>query len=157
MAANVNIRLATEADLPELSQVLGRAFADDPVMVTTGGSVTFPRFGNLADRGHTFSVPHKPTGITGTRDSWARRAAPQRPRSFGLKNSRPRGIVPCGIIATMSPAANASSAAWSGASEPVPRSTRMPPMARAKSPTTGASKTSFLPRKRTGRPRLASR
>lgn len=32
MAANVNIRLATEADLPELSQVLGRAFADDPVM-----------------------------------------------------------------------------------------------------------------------------
>ena len=59
--------------------------------------------------------------------------------------------------ATTSPAANASSAAASGSSEPLPRSTRMPPIALANSPTTGASNTSFFPRKRTGRPALAKR
>ena len=41
--------------------------------------------------------------MTGARVSAARRAAPQRPFSFGSKNAAPRGIVPCGMIATRSP------------------------------------------------------
>ena len=40
--------------------------------------------------------------------SAASRAAPQRPLSFGSKNALPRGMVPCGMIATMSPLASAS-------------------------------------------------
>ena len=61
-------------------------------------------------------------------------------------------MVPCGRTITTSPAFSADSAARSDAPEPLPRSTGMPPMARAIVPTTGASKISFLPRKRTGRP-----
>ena len=53
---------------------------------------------------------------------------------------------------TTSPAFKAASAARMGWPDPLPRSTAMPPMARAIIPTTGASKISFLPRKRTGRP-----
>ena len=86
-----------------------------------GGEVMFVKFGNLALRGHTFSVPQMPTGITGARDPWANFAAPHLPFSTGSKNARPRGIVPCGIIATMSPAAIASSAARNGSLLPVPR------------------------------------
>ena len=79
-------------------------------------------------------------------------AAPHRPFSTGSKNAGPRGIVPSGMSATISPASSASAAACSGSSEPVPRSTRMPPIAVAIWPTIGASNTSFLPRKRTERP-----
>ncbi len=120
----------------------------------SGGSVMFITSGKRALRGQTFSVPQSPTGITGTRVWAARRAAPQRPLSSGSKNAGPRGMVPWGMSATSWPADSAAAAASSGSSEPVPRSTRMPPMALAMLPITGASKTSFLPRKRTGRPFL---
>ena len=109
-------------------------------------------FGSRLERGHTRSVPHSPIGMTGAFVSAASRAAPQRPFSSGSKNAGPRGIVPCGMIATTSPPVRASAAACSGSSEPVPRSTRMPPIAVASWPMTGASNTSFLPRKRTVRP-----
>ena len=126
------------------------------LIVTVGGLVTFQMRGSRSDRGHTFSVPHSPMGTTGTFVSAARRAAPQRPFSSGSKNTGPRGMVPWGRIATSSPAARAAAASTSGRSDPVERSTRMPPMARTREPTTGASKTSRLPRKRTARPRRAS-
>ena len=58
------------------------------------------------------------------------------------------------MIATTSPPARASAAASSGSSDPLPRSTRMPPSAVASWPTIGTSNTSFLPRKRTVRPLL---
>ena len=87
---------------------------------TLGGSVTFHRFGILALRGHTFSVPHNPMGITGAPLICARRAAPHRPFSTGSKKARPRGIVPCGIIATISPASSAASASLRGSSLPGP-------------------------------------
>jgi hypothetical protein len=59
------------------------------------------------------------------------------------------------MIATSSPAARAAPASLSGSSEPVPRSTRIPPNARASWPITGASNTSFFPRKRVVRPERA--
>ncbi len=80
-------------------------------MRTVGGSVRLSTFGSRLDRGHTFSVPHSPIGITGALVIWASRAAPQRPFSSGSKNAGPRGIVPCGMIATTSPPARASAAA----------------------------------------------
>ncbi len=57
----------------------------------------FSTSGNRAFRGQTFSVPHRPTGMTGTRVLAARRAAPHRPLSSGSKNAGPRGIVPWGM------------------------------------------------------------
>jgi hypothetical protein len=111
--------------------------------------------GSRLERGQTFSVPHSPTGITGAFVIAASRAAPQRPFSSGSKNAGPRGIVPCGIIATRCPSSSTSAAARSGSSDPVPRSTRIPPIASMIGPTTGASNTSFLPRKRGERPRRA--
>ena len=106
-------------------------------------------------RGHTDSVFQSPTGITGARVSAARRAAPQRPLAPGSKKAGPRGIVPCGDMEMSSPARSAWAAASSGSSEPDARTTRMPPNALAKPPMTGASKTSFLPRKRAVRPARA--
>jgi hypothetical protein len=47
------------------------------------------------------------------------------------------------MIATSSPARRIRAASSSGSSEPVPRATRIPPKALARSPTIGASKTSF--------------
>ncbi len=123
---------------------------------TRGGLVRFATFGTLALRGHTFSVPHSPIGTTGAPLITASLAAPHRPCSSGSKNALPLGMVPWGIIATSSPAASAREAAHSGSSEPVPRSTRMPPIALASWPTTGASNTSALPRNRSGRPDLAT-
>ena len=72
-----------------------------------------------------------PMGMTGALVMAASRAAPHRPFSSGSKKARPRGMVPCGMSATTSPACRASAAAARGSSEPVPRSTRMPPMAAA--------------------------
>ena len=113
---------------------------------------TFSTAGSRAERGHTFSVPQIPIGITGAPLIAASRAAPQRPRSSGSKNARHAGSCPPASAPTMSPLASASAAACNGASDPVPRSTRMPPIALASCPTIGASNTSFLPRKRSGRP-----
>ncbi len=119
---------------------------------TVGGLHTSLTSGVRDERGHTFSVPHRPTGTTVAPVEAARRAVPVLPRRTGSKKSYPRGIVPCGSTMTMSPAFRADSASRSGWSDPLPRSTEIPPMARAIGPTTGASKISFLPRKRTGRP-----
>jgi hypothetical protein len=123
---------------------------------TVGGCTTFHTRGRRSERGHTASVPHTPIGTTGTPVWAARRAAPHRPFSSGSKNARPRGIVPWGRMATSSPLASAAAASSSGSSEPLARSTRMPPSARAMFPTTGASNTSRLPRNRTARPRRAN-
>jgi len=54
------------------------------------------------------------------------------------------------------PVDRVDAAARRGVPLPVPRSTRMPPRAVASSPTTGASNTSLLPRKRTLRPAPAT-
>ena len=114
----------------------------------------FSTFGSRSLRGHTFSVPHSPTGITGARVMSARRAAPHRPFSTGSKNAWPRGIVPCGMIATSSPASSAAAAAFNGSSEPgAPLDADATHRLRDLTDD-GASKTSFLPRKRTGRPAL---
>ena len=123
---------------------------------TSGGRAMLATFGTRALRGQTFSVPQIPIGITGAPLVAASLAAPQRPLSSGSKKARPRGIVPWGIIATSSPAASALAAAHSGSSDPLPRSTLMPPMALAICPTIGASKTSALPRNRSGRPLRAT-
>ena len=112
--------------------------------------------GRRAERGHTSSVPHSPTGTTGAAVMAARRAVPDFPLSTGSKKASPRGIVPWGRITTTSPASRARRASRSGASERVPRSTGMPPRARATGPITGASNTSRLARKRTGRPSRAA-
>ena len=53
------------------------------VMVMVGGLTTFSTFGRRAERGHTFSVPHRPMGITGALERAANRAAPQRAFSTG--------------------------------------------------------------------------
>ena len=60
------------------------------------------------------------------------------------------------MIPTTSPPSIADIAACNGSSEPLARSTRMPPMARLSWPTSGTSNTSFLPRKRTVRPLRAT-
>ena len=125
-------------------------------MITSGGDVTFVMFGSLALRGHTFSVPQIPIGITGARVAAASLAAPHLPFRIGSKNARPRGMVPCGINATKSPALISSVAARNGSSLPVPRSTRIPPSADAIGPMTGASNTSFFPKNRTARPVFAT-
>ena len=51
-------------------------------------------FGSRHERGHTFSVPHRPIGMTGARVIAASRAAPQRPFSTGSKNAGPAGSCP---------------------------------------------------------------
>ena len=117
----------------------------------TGRSVKSKR-GSRRLRGHTRSVPHRPTGMTGAWVAWARRAAPQRPFSSGSKNAGPRGIVPSGASDTASPACSARMACSSGSFEPDERLTRMPPAIFDRNPMTGASNTSFLPRKRNDRP-----
>ncbi len=61
-------------------------------------------------------------------------------------------MVPWGISATICPASNASAANRRGSSDPLARSTRIPPIALASCPTTGTSNTSFFPRKRAVRP-----
>jgi len=55
-------------------------------------------------------------------------------------------VMPCGFSVVR------AAAEFSGAPLPEPRSTRIPPRALASAPTTGASKTSFLPRNRRARP-----
>ena len=77
--------------------------------------------GRRLERGHTFSVPHKPTGMIGASVSWCSRAAPQRPFNTGSKKAGPRGIVPCGARATSSPASRAATAACNGSSDPLAR------------------------------------
>ena len=96
---------------------------------TVGGCVRFTTFGTRDERGHTSSDPQMPMGMTGAPVRAASFAAPQRPSSLGSKKASPRGMVPCGRIATTWPPAIASAARSSGTSEPEPRSTRMPPMA----------------------------
>ena len=90
--------------------------------------------------------------MTGAPVAWARRAAPQRPFSTGSKNAGPRGIVPSGASDTASPARRARMACSNGSDEPDERFTRMPPAIFDRKPMIGASKTSFLPRKRNERP-----
>ncbi len=67
--------------------------------------------------------------------SW-RPAGPCRscPCSIGSKNFSPRGMVPWGRITTTSPASSARRASRSGVSERLPRSTGIPPRARASWP-----------------------
>ena len=112
--------------------------------------------GTLDERGQTASVPERPTGTTGAPVEAARRAAPVLPWRTGSKKASPRGMVPSGRITTTSPARSAASASTMGDCEPLPRSTGMPPSERATQPSTGTSKISCLPRKRTGRPRRAA-
>ena len=88
----------------------------------------------------------------------ASRAAPHLPLSTGSKNAGPRGIVPCGMSATSSPASSAFGRLAQRlvrARSPARRGCRRAP--RSACPTTGTSNTSFFPRKRTGRPRLGER
>ena len=48
------------------SALLYFSFTGGPTRtVTVGGVTTFSTFGTRADRGHTFSVPHSPMGMTG--------------------------------------------------------------------------------------------
>ncbi len=108
--------------------------------------------GSLAERGQTCSVPKRPTGTTGAPVSVARRAVPVRPFRTGSKKASPRGMVPWGNTMTASPARREAAAARIGSPDRLPRSTGIPPSARASWPTTGASKISCLARKRTGRP-----
>ena len=61
---------------------------------TVGGFVTLRMFGSRAERGHTFSVPHTPMGMTGASVIAARRAASQRPFSSGSKKAFPAGSCP---------------------------------------------------------------
>ena len=126
------------------------------VTVTRGGCWRLATLGTLDDRGHTFSVPHSPMGMTGAPVSAARRAAPVLPCRTGSKKASPRGMVPWGSTMTTSPARRAAAARRIGSPDPLPRSTGMPPSARASCPTTGASNSSCLPMNRTGRPRRAA-
>ena len=87
--------------------------------------------GTRAARGQTCSVPHTPIGTTGAPVMAASRAAPLLPLSTGSKNASPRGIVPCGMITTGSPASSASAANRNDWVGPPWRSTQIPPMARA--------------------------
>ena len=68
--------------------------AGPTVTVTCGGCARLKTFGGGRYAGQTRSVPHKPTGMTGTLVMAARRAAPQRPLSTGSKKASPRGMVP---------------------------------------------------------------
>ena len=109
------------------------------------------------ERGHTFSVPH--------RSRWAR------PRLRSPRPGGPRPVLPCSIgveegLAPRDGALREHDHHLAGPQRrlgraqrpvrPLPRSTGMPPMARAMAPTTGASKISFLPKNRTGRPSRAA-
>ena len=67
-----------------------------PTRTRISGRSARSKRGRRRLRGHTCSVPHRPTGMTGAWVAWARRAAPQRPFSSGSKNAGPRGIVPSG-------------------------------------------------------------
>ena len=53
------------------------------IRLTPHGVTVTPTM-SFDERGHTFSVPQMPSGITGAPDSCARRAAPHRPRRIGL-------------------------------------------------------------------------
>ena len=77
----------------------------------SGDATTLVTLGSRDERGHTCSVPHTPSGITGAPVAAARRAAPDLPRNRGSKNASPRGIVPCGVTISTSPLRRASSAA----------------------------------------------
>ena len=124
--------------------------------VTRGGCCTAVISGTREARGQTRSVPHTPIGTTGAPVWAASRAVPVRPFRTGSKNSAPRGMVPWGSTMTTSPARSEAAALRIGSGDLVPRSTGMPPRARARRPTTGASKTSCLAKKRTGRPSRAA-
>ena len=52
-------------------------------MVTFGGFNTFHTSGTCELRGHTFSVPQMPIGMTGAPVNTAKRAAPHRPCNAG--------------------------------------------------------------------------
>ena len=84
-------------------------------------------------------------------------AAPQRPFSSGSKNAGPRGMVPWGMRATSSPASRPRPRRGAARRSRCPARPGCRPWPWRAGPTTGASKTSFLPRKRTGRPRLGDR
>ena len=104
---------------------------------TTGGSVRLSTFGSRAERGHTFSVPHSPTGMTGAPLSWARRAAPQRPFSSRIEERRAAWDRALRhqrhhLAAEQRVGRRLERLVGSGA-----RSTRMPPIAAASWPTIG--------------------
>ena len=61
---------------------------------TVGGFVTLRMFGSRAERGHTFSVPHSPMGMTGASVAAARRAAPNGPSARDRRTPRPAGSCP---------------------------------------------------------------
>ena len=65
------------------------------VTETRGGFVTAARFGNLALRGHTFSVPHNPTGTICAPVASASRAAPHRPFSSEERRVGKECMVQC--------------------------------------------------------------
>ena len=84
---------------------------------------------------HLLGAPDARSGSTGAPVIAASRAAPHRPFSTGSKNAGPRGIVPCGMSATSSPACERRGRRLQRfVATRCPRSTRMPPMARGELP-----------------------
>ena len=127
-----------------------RSTGSPKVTVTSGRPRMLATCGTDEERGQTFSVPVMAKGMTGTLVSWASRAAPGKP-VIGSKKWIPRGIVPSGIIATISPPARERTAAAKASAlfgSSCLRSTLIPPPARKKAPSPGMSKSSFFPRKR---------
>ena len=116
--------VSASGDSP-VSPSTGRPDADrDGRRVAEGEHVGQP----LAARPHLLGAPQPDRDDRRTGHGRQARRAPAT-LQHGVEEGRPRGIVPCGIIATSSPASSARAAAASGSSDPVPRSTRMPPIA----------------------------
>ncbi len=126
-------------------------------IVISGGFVTLSMFGSRALRGHTRSVPHMPTGMTG---------APRHVREPGRAPSSLQLRVEERLAARDRALAASAPRPRRRAARRRPRATARPSPCRGRRgcrrtpstiwPTTGTSNTSFLPRKRTGRPRCAS-
>ena len=112
--------------------------------------------GNLDERGQTCSVPQRPTGTTGAPVSRGQAGGAGVAVQDRVEEGLTAGDGPLGQHDDhLTGPQSAAAARRIGSPDPLPRSTGIPPSARASWPTTGASKTSCLARKRTGRPSRA--
>ena len=112
--------------------------------LTDGGSST-PRFGVLALRGQTASVPQMPMGITGALVALAIRATPRLALSMGSKNASPPsapGSSTAGFSRTSGPRASALPPRRTAAVSPRPSSPTWGRCGRPSTPPTRGAPTS---------------
>ena len=142
--------------LVSLSRLLPFNSTGSPTLASTvGGSVTLSTLGTREERGHTFSVPHNPTGMTGTGHL---REPGRTPPALQLRveEGRPAGDGALGhdrdhLAGTERLGRELQRLVGSGAAVDADAAHRRGDLPDDR----GTSNTSFLPRKRTVRPVFA--